>query len=86
MDLSRLLTPEVNSEESRDNAAIFRASKTLPQTAFARDHGFAIVRRNGSNYVNGQATYYTLRCDRDTVRQTRAVGLRQLKTQKVGCP
>ncbi|KAK1712219.1 uncharacterized protein BDZ83DRAFT_757090 [Colletotrichum acutatum] len=101
MDLSRLSTPKVDSADSCYNAANFPRIEYSPTDsapadsidalmatlqAFARDHGFAIVRRNSSKYVNGEATYDTLRCDRDAVRQTQGVGLRPSKTQKVGCP
>ncbi|KAF6793419.1 hypothetical protein CMUS01_16092 [Colletotrichum musicola] len=52
---------------------------------FAREHGFAIVRKNGSAKRNGVNTWWALKCDRDTVRSTKSVGLRKTTMRKVGC-
>lgn len=52
---------------------------------FARAHGFAFIRKSGGTPRNGENTFYYLCCDRDQVRQTEGVGLRQATTSKTGC-
>ncbi|KAF6784447.1 hypothetical protein CSOJ01_15757 [Colletotrichum sojae] len=44
---------------------------------FAREYGFAIVRKNGSAKRNGVNTWWALKCDHDTVRSTKSVGIRK---------
>ena len=56
--------------------------------AFAKQHGFAIIRRQGSNKrkETGEYTRWSLYCDRDAIRASEGHGLRRSTTQKNGCP
>ena len=58
---------------------------------FARENGFAVIRRQASNYRDfgdgvKKASRYTICCDRDSIRASESVGLRQTATQKINCP
>lgn len=55
---------------------------------FAKNHGFAVIRNQGSNKrkETGEYTRWSLRCDRDDIRPSKSVGLRKSATQKVSCP
>lgn len=53
--------------------------------AFAKDHGFGIVRRNAYSY-KGRRIRFSFQCDRfGQPRATRGAGLRQRKSRKCGC-
>jgi hypothetical protein len=53
---------------------------------FACANGFAIIRRNASNYRNGKPTYYKIMCDKDSIRESEGHGHRRTATQKSNCP
>ncbi|KAK1621427.1 hypothetical protein BDP81DRAFT_443651 [Colletotrichum phormii] len=56
--------------------------------AHAREHGFAVIRRNAGNY-RGEPRLpprFKIACDRDTSRQPRGFGTRTTSTQKNNCP
>jgi hypothetical protein len=54
---------------------------------FAKQNGFAVIKKNGSNKckATGEYRYYTLQCDRDAVRPSEGHGLRRGVTMKQGC-
>ncbi|CAK7564475.1 MAG: hypothetical protein SEPTF4163_002369 [Sporothrix epigloea] len=56
--------------------------------SFAKQHGFAIVRRQAGNKrkETGEYTRWSLCCDRDATRASQGLGLRKTATQKINCP
>lgn len=56
--------------------------------AHAREHGFAVVRRNGGNYRGHpkKPTRFKICCDRDAIRKAEGFGNRKTGTLKNDCP
>jgi hypothetical protein len=54
--------------------------------AHGKAYGYAIIRRNGRDVINGKPTTYNFFCDRyGEPRPSCGVGLRKTKTRKTGC-
>lgn len=55
--------------------------------AFAKDNGFAVVKKAaGNRHAGFGPTYYELHCDRGASRPPRGSGVRNTSTRKIGCP
>jgi len=51
--------------------------------AWAKELGFAVIRRNGRNKRDGQCSHYEILCDRSgPPRQSESAGLRKISTRK----
>jgi hypothetical protein len=99
------LHPDWNGIESEDDDEALGATIPDPPEGFqsatiddlqnavntwAKDHGFAVVRKNGRNREKrgenkGEYTRYELFCDRNGIPQSRSTGLRRSASRKCSC-
>ena len=85
-----ILNPPEGSIIDRDSNSCFANSidKLLEYlNSFAKGHGFAIAKINGSNKrkTTGEYCYYTLYYDRDKIWLSKSYSLRKASTRKNDC-
>ncbi|ETS88257.1 hypothetical protein PFICI_02085 [Pestalotiopsis fici W106-1] len=51
----------------------------------AAQHGYALIRRNASNYREGKPTSYGVYCDRGKPRASKSAGIRSRSSRLIGC-
>ncbi|KAF7535193.1 hypothetical protein G7054_g5610 [Neopestalotiopsis clavispora] len=51
----------------------------------AAQHGYALIRRNASNYREGKPTSFAVYCDRGKARPSKSAGIRNRSSRLIGC-
>lgn len=53
---------------------------------FGLQHGYTLIRGQGSNYHNGKCSRWIISCDRGRGQQSKSQGVRAINSRKTGCP